>query len=278
VAVHRGRLALAALAVVLATAAVVVLRAQLGYGDTHGASVQHFDVHSRLVHRTLRQTLVVPKGGAAGRPLLVFLHGRSSSPDTYLWQEFFDALDRLGGRAPAVLFVNGGDHSYYHDRAGGRWGSYVMREALPAALRRSHADGSRLAIGGISMGGFGALDIARLDRGRFCAVGGHSAALWTSAGLTAPGAFDDAADFSRHDVVGAARRSATPLGRVPIRIDMGTADPFRAADEAFVSALRRDGSDVQLHEARGGHEAAYWRRHFGEYLRFYARALARSRR
>jgi S-formylglutathione hydrolase FrmB len=278
VAVRRGRLALAALAVVLASALVVVLHAQLGYGDTHGARVAHFDVHSRLVHRTLRQTLVTPRGGGDGRPLLVFLHGRSSNTDSYLSREFFSALDRLGARAPDVLFVNGGDHSYYHDRAGGRWGSYVMREALPAGLRRSKANGRRLAIGGISMGGFGALDIARLDRGRFCAVGGHSAALWTSSGLTAPGAFDDAADFARHDVIGAARRSATPLGRVPIRIDMGYADPFRSADEAFVTALRRDGSNVQLHEARGGHESAYWRRHFGEYLRFYARALASCRR
>jgi S-formylglutathione hydrolase FrmB len=273
-----GRLALAALVVVLASAAVVVMRAQLGYGDTHGARVKHFDVRSRLVHRTLRQTLVTPRGGGQGRPLLIFLHGRSSNTDSYLSGQFFSALDGLGDRAPDVLFVNGGDHSYYHDRAGGRWGSYVMHEALPAGLARSKADGSRLAIGGISMGGFGALDIARLDRGRFCAVGGHSAALWTSAGLTAPGAFDDAADFSRHDVIGAARRSATPLGRVPIRIDMGYADPFRSADEAFVSALRRDGSNVQLHEARGGHEAAYWRRHFGEYLRFYGRALDRCRR
>jgi hypothetical protein len=25
----------------------------------------------------------------------------------------------------------------------------------------------------------------------------------------------------------------------------------------------------------GGHEGAYWRRHYGAYLRFYARALAR---
>jgi S-formylglutathione hydrolase FrmB len=276
--VRRGRLALAALVVVLASAAVVVLSARKGYGDTRGAQVAHFDVHSRLVHRTLRQTLVTPRGGGDGRPLLIFLHGRSSNTDSYLWKEFFSALDGLGRRAPVVLFVNGGDHSYYHDRAGGRWGSYVMREALPAGLRRSHADGARLAIGGISMGGFGALDIARLSRGRFCAVGGHSAALWTSSGLTAPGAFDDAADFGRHDVVGAARRSATPLGPVPIRVDMGYADPFRSADEAFVSALRRDGSNVQLHEARGGHEGVYWRRHFGEYLRFYARALARCRR
>jgi S-formylglutathione hydrolase FrmB len=39
-----------------------------------------------------------------------------------------------------------------------------------------------VAIGGISMGGFGAYAIARLDPGRFCAVGGQSAALYPGTG------------------------------------------------------------------------------------------------
>jgi S-formylglutathione hydrolase FrmB len=49
------------------------------------------------------------------------------------------------------------------------------------------------------VGGFGAYDLARLNPGRFCAVGGHSPALWRSGGETAPGAVDDAEDFARHD-------------------------------------------------------------------------------
>jgi S-formylglutathione hydrolase FrmB len=65
-----------------------------------------------------------------------------------------------------------------------------------------------VAIGGISMGGFGALNLARLDPRRFCAVGGHSAALWASGADSAAGAFDDAADFSRNDVIGTATRTA----------------------------------------------------------------------
>ena len=64
------------------------------------------------------------------------------------------------------------------------------------------------------MGGFGAYDIALQHPGRFCAVGGHSPALWFDGGETAPGAFDDAADFERNDVVGTVEgtptRSATP--------------------------------------------------------------------
>ena len=80
-------------------------------------------------------------------------------------------------RTPVVLLADGGDHSYWHDRRDGAWGASVLREAIPAALRRTQADAHRVAIGGISMGGFGALDLARLGPRRFCAVGAHSAAL-----------------------------------------------------------------------------------------------------
>jgi S-formylglutathione hydrolase FrmB len=73
-----------------------------------------------------------------------------------------------------VLLVDGGDHSYYHDRDDFDWGTHVLRDAIPAARRRLNTDPGREAIGGFSMGGFGALDLAR--QRRFCAVGGHSAA------------------------------------------------------------------------------------------------------
>ncbi|MBK5221204.1 MAG: alpha/beta hydrolase, partial [Thermoleophilia bacterium] len=76
-----------------------------------------------------------------------------------------------------------------------------MREVIPAVSRRFGTDPRRVAIGGISMGGFGAYDLALKHPGRFCAVSGHSPALWFDGSETAPGAFDDAADFERNDVV-----------------------------------------------------------------------------
>jgi S-formylglutathione hydrolase FrmB len=222
--------------------------------------------------------VVRPAGGSEGRPLLLFLHGRSNDPDSNLTDGLFEGLHALGDRAPAVAFAAGGDHSYYHDRDDGPWGRYVIEEVLPAALRRTGADPERVAIGGISMGGFGAFDLARLHPGRFCAVGGHSAALWESAGETPEGAFDDAGDFERHDVIGAARTTADPFGDVPVWVDGGDEDPFRADGEALVAALRAGGSDVQLHRWPGGHEGKYWEEHMPAYLRFYARALERCGR
>jgi S-formylglutathione hydrolase FrmB len=180
----------------------------------------------------------------------------------------FDGLHDLGGRAPDVLLADGGDHSYWHDRSDGAWGTALVREAIPDALARTRADRRRIAIGGISMGGFGALDVARLHPGLFCAVGAHSAALWLHGADTPAGAFDDAQDFARHDVIrfAAARR----IYRVPVWIDVGRDDPFSAADTALARELRAHGTRVALHVHGGGHSG--WAGRMREYLRFYASA------
>lgn len=267
------RLGVAAV-VVAAVAALLVVREVTAGPDKHGARVLRFTVKSRLVGRSLHEVAVVPGGETSDlRPLLVFLHGRGGHPGDFFSGEFYAELSRLGSRAPVVVQLDGGNHSYWHDRRGGRWGSYVLREAIPAALRELPVDPHRIAIGGISMGGFGAFDLAR--RRRFCAVGGHSPALWLSAGATAPGAFDDAADFARHDVYAYARSHRRPFGSTPLWIDHGDRDPFAAADAQVVRALRADGSRVSSHVWPGAHETAYWRAHTARYLRFYADALAR---
>jgi S-formylglutathione hydrolase FrmB len=259
---------LAALAVIALAAGFAAAAA--GGPNRHGAKEVAFTVDSRLVGRKLEQRAVVPGGIAAGerRPLLLWLHGRSMKPASFFTAELYAALDRLGDRAPVVVAVNGGDHSYWHDRSDGRWGAYVMREVLPEALRRFPVDPHRVAIGGVSMGGFGALDIARLHPRRFCAAGGHSPAIWASAGQTAPGAFDDAADFGRHDLVRAAR--SNPWGAMPLWIDRGSSDPFVPGDRALIRGLRRGGAHLTVHRWPGGHNGAYWRRHTGDYLGFYA--------
>jgi S-formylglutathione hydrolase FrmB len=213
--------------VVLLAIAVLVVRARIdaaggGYSNTHDAKVVHYTLTSRLLGRKLAEIAVVPAGGGV-RPLLVLLHGRhdpspvswliptKSGPQSMLSDQFFEGLARLGARAPIVVFLNGGGHSYYHDRRDGPWASMILREAIPEAVRRFHTKAGLIAIGGESMGGYGALHIASLRPAEFCAVGGHSAALWLSAGQTAPGAFDDAGDYARNDVYEAARHGALEL-------------------------------------------------------------------
>jgi enterochelin esterase-like enzyme len=255
----------------LAGGVALVLGCSSGSATADGVKVVRYGVHSRFVHRTLAQTAVLPPGGGAGRPLLVFLHGRGrAGNESNANPAFYAALRAQGSRAPVVVFPNGGDHSYFHRRRSGDWARYVLDEVIPRAVARFGADPKRVAIGGISMGGFGAFDIARRRPASFCAVGGHSAAFWLSSGETAPGAFDDAADFSRNDLIRLARaRGRRPWGGARLWLDGGTADPFRVADERLAAALH-----IRMRHWAGGHDGVYWQRHYKRYLRFYADALA----
>lgn len=236
-------------------------------------TIERYPLRSALAQRRLVQTVARPPGPTTGRPLLVFLRGKGMDPTKIAGEPMRAALTALGDRAPLVLLPTDDGGSYWHDRQTGRWGSYVLREAIPEAIRRYGLDPDRVAIGGISMGGFGAYSLARRAPKRFCAIGGHSAALWTSPGAAAPGAFDDAADFKRNDPLRAVRAGRTRW-TVPLWLDAGTADPFRGAQQDFRAALVARGMTVRASRWRGGHEPGYWNRHMAGYLRFYARALA----
>jgi len=228
-----------------------------GYHSARGARLVHFALQSRLTRRDLHEVLVVPR--RHGSWLLVLLHGKGGSPSQFLSQPFFDTLQKLGPRAPEVLLLDGGADSYWHDRADGKWGSMVWREAVPAGLARTHA--KRVAVGGISMGGYGALLLGSRHRS-FCAVGVQSPALWFSAAETAPGAFDNPADYARNNVF-----TLRPLH--PLWIDLGASDPFHDAALAYA---RRAG--VRAHVSPGGHDSSFWDAHTPQFLGFFARACA----
>jgi S-formylglutathione hydrolase FrmB len=247
---------------------------ETGATAARGAQIERYSVRSRFVRRTLPQVAAIPRGADdadSKPPLLVFLHGHGrDGEESNVSGPFFEALHRLGAGAPIVVFPNGGESSYYHRRSSGDRARYVLDEVIPQAVRRTGADPRRVAIGGISMGGFGAYSLARLRPRSFCAVGGHSAALWRSGGETAPGAFDDAEHFARNDLVALARaRGRAAFGRARLWLDGATEDPFRAGGEALAAA-----PGIPLRHWQGEHAGDCWRAHFAGYLRFYADALA----
>ena len=220
--------------------------------------------------------VLVPAGPPQRRPLLVFLHGHGQPLSSFTENPaVLDAMARMDERAPIVAFPDGGYDSYWHDRDGGNWATYVLEEAVPMLARRFAPNRHLVAIGGISMGGFGAYHLGLRRAARFCAIGGHSAALWFDSSEAFEGAFDDRADFRRSDVIAAVRADPEAFGDTPLWNDIGRNDPFLAGNLAFVSALRGAGAGLTARVWPGGHDYAYWDRHWPDYLRFYADALER---
>src|SRR5689334_11220126 len=132
---RRRRVAVIVLALLAAGAVYLALAATVfAPVDDHGARVEHLTIDSQAVHRDLGVAVVVPPEAPprGKRSLVVFLHGRGGSDETFTGNEaVYAGLANLGPRAPVLAFPDGGDHSYWHDRDGGRWGRYVMREVIP---------------------------------------------------------------------------------------------------------------------------------------------------
>jgi S-formylglutathione hydrolase FrmB len=277
---RRRRTALALFAVALIGVVYLVLAATVfAPVDKHGASLTHIEIHSKAVGRDLGVNVIVPKnaGPKGDRSLLVFLHGRGGYEGTFN-DAVFRGLPSLGGRRGAVVaFPAGGVHGYWHNRADGDWEDWVVDEVIPLVVHRFGIDPHKLAIGGISMGGFGAYDIALKNPGRFCAVGGHSPALWFDGSETAPGAFDDEADFERNDVVETVQNDPGAFGDTRVWNDYGETDDFRPYGEGFVAAMEAGDADFTTHSWPGGHEGSYWDAHWPTYQRFYVNALNHCR-
>lgn len=116
------------------------------------------------------------------------------------------------------------------------------------------------------MAGFGALLLAGKLGLKARAVAVSSPALFTSAGGTPAGAFDDAADFAENDVYG----NPGWMAGIPLRIDCGQQDPFYAATRTYADRLP---GNPQTWFPGGGHDDAHWRAAAGPALRFLAARL-----
>ena len=186
------------------------------------------------------------------RPVIA-LHGKGSDAAAVMAGGVEQGLAQAvaAGLPPfAVVAVDGGG-SYWHRRSSGEdSGAMVLDELLPM-LAGQDLDTSRVAFLGWSMGGYGALLLgSRLGPARTAAIAAVSPALWLSSGATAPGAFDGAADFAANSVFG-----LPALASIPIRIDIGTSDPFYSATQEFIGQLPNPPAGGSF---PGGHDVSFW--------------------
>jgi len=194
-----------------------------------------------------------PATSAASRPLVVALHGHGGDAD---WPFNGVHIERhVASSGLAVASVDGGDFYWHARRSGINTSRMVIEELLPLIGGRGLAT-DRVGLIGWSMGGYGALLMAtRLGPKRVAGVVAASAALWQSAGDSAPGAFDDSEDFIRNDVFAARGK----LRGIPVRLDCGREDPFIAANRAFAREL----PDAAVTFDEGAHTEDYWTAHLG---------------
>jgi pimeloyl-ACP methyl ester carboxylesterase len=226
--------------------------------------VSQHRLDSRRMGRDVGWTIAAPVG-ADPEAVIVCLHGRGESAGFA-----FDAIGVhrfvAGEMLPwAVVGVDGGDSSYWHARADGTDAeSMLVEELLPAVSKV--AGKTPVVLLGWSMGGYGALLAASDHHDRIAAVAAGSPALWPSFAQAAPGAFDDDADFLRHDLLARVDR----LGELPVRIDCGDDDPFIG----MARELARKVPHAEHAFGTGFHDVGFWRSRVRSQLAFFRRVLA----
>jgi pimeloyl-ACP methyl ester carboxylesterase len=220
------------------------------------ADVELGEIDSDAMRRRVGYGMSLPTGGAQGA--LICLHGRGGTHR--------DPFDDLGvhhfvaaaGLPLAVASVDGGE-SFWHSRADGTdTQRLVLDELVPMVLAR--APGAALFAMGWSMGAYGALLMAEQHPGAFRAVVASSPSLWRTPGESAAGAFDDADDFARNDVLG----HAGALVAADTRVDCGDDDVFADACRDLVRRVPGMNGGV-----RGGyHDSPTWRSFLPDQLEF----------
>lgn len=213
-------------------------------------------------------------------PTLYLLHGGSAHRSEWVGVGLIVAVDRLiqtGQIEPLLVVLPQGDYSYWANHPGGgpRWGDYVafdLVQQVDASFRTRPTPNGR-AIGGLSMGGHGALTLAFDHPDVFGVVGAHSPSLRLDDGSMP--LLGSGPEFVRHDPIQLAS-SAPGLELLVIWIDLGEVDPWLWRGEQLHQALLARQVPHEWRVLQGGHDTAYWQRHVETYLRFYDRALRGS--
>jgi esterase/lipase superfamily enzyme len=172
-------------------------------------------------------------------------------------------LMQRGEIAPFIIVLPDGERGYWVDHAnnGPRFGSYVSRDLVATVDRdyRTLAARDSRAIGGMSMGGHGALQLALNNPETFRVVGAHSVALRDKD--QAFEFFGDQQYFQAHDPVSLVQSRADVARQLVISVDIGTTDPWKDAADAFHGKLQSSGLVHLWSVDAGGHDDAYWAAH-----------------
>jgi enterochelin esterase-like enzyme len=215
-------------------------------------------------------------------PVLYMLHGLGG--DYRSWQSIglFDTATRLieqGLVPPMIIVTPEGESGYWLDHANGgpRFGAYVSKDLVSfvdSTFRTDRQPDAR-AIGGLSMGGHGALQIALNNPGEFSIVGAHSIALRTKE--QAFDFFGDRAYYQAHDPVSIIAKDPGRARDLSIWIDIGSSDPWLARAALLHDQMAVKGLAHSWQVWLGGHDSAYWSAHLADYLSHYGSAFTARR-
>lgn len=255
---------------------------------------------SKILGRAVPYCILLPpsydKDKTRRYPVFYFLHGLNENAQVLLNSGGWDLIEDLWSEhkiGEFLIVTPDADDSFYINARNGRdnYQNFFIREFIPYIEQHFRAGRARRdrGIGGVSMGGYGALRFALLYPQLFAAVTAHSAALIdepqaqltpgeelavTQFVGTAFGKPFDRAYWDKESPFTIVKTHPRPAG-LKIYFDCGTSDSFgfdRGAVK-FHKLLDSRGIPNEFHLYPGGHDWAYFAQHLPASLEFQSRAF-----
>jgi S-formylglutathione hydrolase FrmB len=231
---------------------------------------------SQVLGKQTTTWVLLPDGGTPPFATFYLLHGLGD--DQTMWMRRSRIEMHAAGLPLIIVMPDGGRGFYTNHQSGPQWAMHLAEE-LPPFIERTfpaQTDSQGRCIGGLSMGGYGALRLALGYPDRYVSANSHSGALMV--GTKPPTEPERLPIFgpdprgTEHDLTALAARakSAGPLPR--LRIDCGTDDFLLDDNRAFHRTLTELAVDHEYQEFSGGHSWDYWDLHVREALAFHAKA------
>ncbi len=238
---------------------------------------------SEVLAKQVGSYVILPDAGHPPFPVYYLLHGLSDDHTT--WQRR-TRIEWYVRELPLIVVMPDGFRGFYTNHENGHAYATYMAEELPAFIERNFpavGDRAGRCVGGLSMGGYGALRLALGYPTRYVSANSHSGAL---AFGRRPNRADSPlaqAEFELivgtnpaggpHDLHALAAAGLESRTLPHIRIDCGTEDFLLEDNREFAAELARLGVPHQYEEFPGSHSWDYWDLHVREALAFHARHL-----
>jgi S-formylglutathione hydrolase FrmB len=197
-------------------------------------------------------------------PVYYLLHGLS---DDYTAWLRWTSIERYVRELPLIVVLPDGDRYWYSDIPDGPpYEKALVGDLIPYvdSIFPTVASREGRVIGGLSMGGYGAMKLALKYPEMFCSVAGHSGAYRAKKDARFAGLTDCCFELAEQ-LVG----KEAPA----IRFDCGVDDFLLDHNREFHAHLERLGIPHEYWEFPGAHTWEYWDLHVQEAIAFHCKVL-----
>ena len=239
--------------------------------------------NSEALNKMTSAMVILPEGKPGPFPVFYLLHGLSD--DHTVWTRR-TSIERYIEHLPLIVVMPNGERGFYTDaksNSKAAFETYLIRDLIGFVDNtfQTISNRSGRVIGGLSMGGYGAIKIALKHPDLFCAAVSHSGALgfasrsfskddeWGREWIPVFGENPQGGSEDIFALVERADRNTLPA----LRIDCGVDDRLIEDNRRFHQHLEKLGIPYEYQEFPGGHNWAYWDERVQEAIAFFTGIL-----